>query len=127
MTRADLIERNSAVRLVAGSERTVKAVSDVVESARQLAADREEFSPKERPSGKFKPLWDEEQEFINACRAELELDAVTRYGSRAGPGITPAKAEPSDAGSTSPPRCSATATKSPSDTPTSPPSRDLDT
>jgi hypothetical protein len=77
----------SAVRLVAGSERTVKAVSDVVKSARQLAADREKFSPQELPSHKFKPLWDQEQEFINACLAELELDVMARYGSRAGLGI----------------------------------------
>jgi hypothetical protein len=67
--------------------RTVTAVSDVVKSARQLAADREKFSPQELPSHKFQPLWDEEQEFINACRAELELDVMARYGSRAGLGV----------------------------------------
>ena len=87
----------SAVRLVAGSERTVKAVSVVVESARQLAADREN-SPQELPSHSSNRCGTRSRSFINACRTELQLDVMARYARRARVGIE----QQSDNGSRAP-------------------------
>ncbi|MEU0228203.1 hypothetical protein ABZ177_28190 [Streptomyces sp. NPDC006284] len=68
----------TAMRLVIQRPETVRAGVALVNCAREVAAARATLSEADIPSPAFERLWTAEQDFINAVRTELGLDAISR-------------------------------------------------
>lgn len=72
----------TALRLVSGQPRVVRASNLMVRCARQLAADRAVYAVDAIPSRRFEQLWSAEREFVLAARGELGLLNDFEIGDR---------------------------------------------
>jgi hypothetical protein len=72
----------TALRLIAGRPRVVRASNVMVRYARLLAADRATHDVDAIPSERFERLWSAEREFVLAAREELGLASDLEIGDR---------------------------------------------